>query len=82
MTASSIDFYKQELEAAIIEKLAQRQGLSLDEATGIFYRSSLSRQISSGEYGIENLSAGYLATDLVENEPELFFNHQEGETCN
>jgi anti-sigma28 factor (negative regulator of flagellin synthesis) len=41
-------------------------------AFDIYYSSKLARQIESGEYGIENMDAKYLAEDLIENEPELF----------
>ena len=39
---------------------------------GIYYHSQLAKQISEGTYGIQYLSANYLANDLIENEPEIF----------
>lgn len=38
----------------------------------IYYHSQLAKQISEGAYGIQYLSADYLANDLIENEPEIF----------
>lgn len=64
--------YHKELEEEIIAKLADEKGLSLDQAMDVFYRSRLARQISDGLYGIQYLSASYLVSDLIANEPDLF----------
>jgi len=72
MTKAGIDFYRQDLEIDIIERLAEIKNLDLSQATDIYYRSRLSGQISEGRYGIDNLDYKYLANDLIENEPELF----------
>ena len=64
--------YKQNLETSIIEHLAASRGINVRDAMDIYYKSMLSEQIQSGEYGIENLDYKYLAEDLIENEPELF----------
>lgn len=64
--------YHKELEEEIIAKLADEKGLSLDQAMDVFYRSRLARQISDGVYGIQYLSASYLVSDLIANEPDLF----------
>jgi hypothetical protein len=66
------DQLKLALEAEIIEVVAQKKRLEIRMAMDIFYRSKLSEQINSGEYGIQYLSAHYLAEDLLENESELF----------
>ena len=72
MTASSIDFYRQDLEIDIISRIAELRNLDLAKATDIYYRSRLCNQIAEGLYGIDNLDYKYLAADLIENEPELF----------
>ncbi len=66
--------YKQNLEAGIIEHLSKIKKISARQAMDVYYKSKLSEQIQSGEYGIENLDYKYLAEDLIENEPELFEN--------
>jgi len=72
MTKAGIDFYRQDLEIDIIQRLAEIKNLDLSKATDIYYRSRLSGQISEGRYGIDNLDYKYLANDLIENEPGLF----------
>ncbi len=72
MSKPSVDFYRQDLEIDIISSLAKKRKIGIREATDIFYRSRLSRQISQGLYGIDNMDSQYLADDLTENEPELF----------
>lgn len=64
--------YHKELEEEMIARLADEKGLSLDQAMDVFYRSRLARQISDGLYGIQYLSASYLVSDLIANEPDLF----------
>ena len=59
-------------EEAIIAQLAVTKDLTLDKAMDVYYHSRLSREISEGAYGLDNLSAAYLVDDLIENEPELF----------
>ena len=62
------DFYRQELEASIIEYLAEKLKIDLRDAMRIYYESRLSKQI---ENGIDNLDYKNLAEDLIENEPNL-----------
>lgn len=57
---------------SIIEYLASRNNISQRKAMDIYYKSRLSKQIQTGQYGIENLDYKYLAEDLIDNEPELF----------
>ncbi|MBO4609277.1 MAG: hypothetical protein J5696_05325 [Lachnospiraceae bacterium] len=64
--------YKQILETSIIEQLAKTKNITSRQAMDIYYKSRLSEQIQSGQYGIENLDYKYLADDLIENESELF----------
>jgi len=63
---------REKQEAAIIARLSEVKGISLDQAMAIYFHSELSRQLESGLYGIDNLDAGYLVDDLIENEPALF----------
>jgi hypothetical protein len=65
-------FYKQNLENDIINAVSEEKGIAIRVAFDIYYSSKLARQIESGEYGIENMDAKYLAEDLIENEPDLF----------
>lgn len=60
--------YKQNLENDIIKHLAKQKGMDLRQAFDIYYSSKLAMQIETGENGIENLDAKYLAEDLIENE--------------
>ena len=64
--------YKERLEEDIISKLAEIKGIGLSDAMDAYYRSRLAKQIDSGAFGIEYLSADYLVDDLITNEPELF----------
>ncbi len=63
--------YKQNLEADLVNCLAEKTGRTLREAMDIYYNSRLSSQIADGLYGIENMDYKYLADDLIENESEL-----------
>ena len=64
--------YKRNLEESIIAYLATEKEITVAEAMDIYYRSKLSSQINTGEYGIENMDYKYLVHDLIINEPELF----------
>ena len=64
--------YKQNLENDIIKELARLKGIDLRSAIDIYYSSKLASQIATGNCGIENMDAKYLAEDLVENESSLF----------
>ena len=66
------NIYRQNLEPNIIEYLAKMKNISQRKAMDIYYKSRLSEQIQTGQYGIENLDYKNLAEDLIENEPELF----------
>ncbi len=66
------EIYKQNLEADIINLLAEMKDIELRKAFDIYYSSKLAGQIAAGECGIENMDAKYLAEDLIENEAELF----------
>ena len=72
MTKSAVDSYRQGLSIRIIGELARIKGISLREATDVYYRSRLGEQVAAGLYGIDNLDYKYLANDLIEHEPELF----------
>ena len=64
--------YKQNLENDIIKEIARLKGIELRTAIDIYYSSKLASQIATGNGGIENMDAKYLAEDLIENEPVLF----------
>ena len=64
--------FRENLENDLIAALADRTGKTVREAMDAYYRSKLSDQIAEGKFGIDNLDPKYLASDLVENEPELF----------
>ena len=64
--------YKELLEEKIIKYLSEVKQIPIRQAMDIYYRSSLSQQISDGSYGIENMDYRYLVEDLIENEPNLF----------
>lgn len=66
------EIYKQNLEADIINLLAEMKDIELRKAFDIYYSSKLAGQIAAGACGIENMDAKYLAEDLIENEAELF----------
>lgn len=66
------EIYKQNLENDIILNIARMKDIGIREAFNIYYSSRLAGQIESGEYGIENMDAKYLAEDLIENEFQLF----------
>ena len=62
-------FYRENLEGDIISALAKAAGIPLRSAMDWYYGSALSGQVETGQHGIDNLSAQYLAADLLENEP-------------
>lgn len=66
------EIYKQNLEDDIINEIANIKHLDLRKAFDIYYSSKLATQIEKGTYGIDNMSAKYLARDLIENEQNLF----------
>ena len=47
-------------------------GSALCKATDIYNRSCLCNQIAEGLCGVDNFDCKYLASDLIENDPELF----------
>ena len=65
-------FYKQNLENDIILYISKIKNIDLRAAFDVYYSSRLSEQIATGECGIENMDAKYLAEDLIENEARLF----------
>lgn len=50
----------------IIEMFAKQTGITLDEALGFFYRSSLYQLLKDGVSDLHCMSDGYLAEDLKE----------------
>lgn len=68
------EVYKENLEESIIAYISRKNKITLEAAMDIFYTSELSKQISEGKFGIENLDYKYLAEDLMTNESSLFNN--------
>ncbi|MBQ7252580.1 MAG: hypothetical protein IJS32_08275 [Kiritimatiellae bacterium] len=66
--AACLAFYRENLEGDIISALAKAAGIPLRNAMDLYYGSALSGQVETGKHGIDNLSAQYLAADLLENE--------------
>jgi hypothetical protein len=64
--------YKQNLDENIILQITTIKNIDIRKAMDIYYKSELSKQISEGKYGIDNLDYHYLAEDLIENESYLF----------
>lgn len=64
------DLRKEHLDADIIAKLADRLGIGVRQATGIYYRSRLAQQINDGTYDIQSLAADYLVDDLLRYESD------------
>ena len=62
------DIYRQNLEADIIEYLANTLKVDFKVAMEMYFSSKLAKQIESGENGIDNLDYKNLAEDLIENE--------------
>ena len=66
------DTYQENLEERLIACLAERNGIPLEEAMDIYYRSRLAGQIHQGTEGIQYLDHKVRAQILEETEPELF----------
>ena len=52
--------------ARIVRKLAEKQGISLDEALDLFYRSQTYRLIAEGVSDLHCMSDEYLVQELEE----------------
>lgn len=53
------------LEAQMTTLLAERLGLSVEEALGLYYSDSLSQLIEENVYGLQYLDAAYLVDELI-----------------
>lgn len=60
--------YQENLEERIIAHLSEAKGLSLEEAMGIYYGSSLAEKIHDGEYGVQYLDFKELTQILCDTE--------------
>jgi hypothetical protein len=66
--------YQERLEERLIQYLAETNGISLETAMDIYYRSNIAGLIHEGKYGIQYLDYKVLAQMLRDTEPELFEN--------
>lgn len=65
---------KEHLESDLITLIAEQYGMTAADAMKLYYSSQLSQQVANESYGIEQLDAHYLLTDLQQYEPRLFGN--------
>lgn len=66
--------YQEGLEERLIQYLAETNGISLEQAMDIYYRSNIAGLIHEGKYGVQYLDYKVLAQMLRDTEPELFEN--------
>lgn len=64
-------FLKEHLEADVVFLLAQRLGVSPEEAMGIYYRSKVAEIVEDGLLGAQYLPASYLADEVLKNASHL-----------
>ena len=64
--------YQENLEERLIARLAEQNGLSLEEAMDLYYHSKLADKIHQGKEGIQYLDYKVLAQILRDTEGELF----------
>ncbi len=64
--------YQENLEERLIAFLAEDNGLSLEKAMDIYYRSKLADKIHRGMEGVQYLDHKVLAQILRDTEPGLF----------
>ena len=64
--------YQEKLEERIIATLAEKHGISLEEAMNVYYNSKLADQIHRGVEGVQYLDHKVLVQILEETEPEIF----------
>ena len=64
--------YQENLEERLIAFLAEDNGLTLEKAMDIYYRSKLADKIHRGMEGVQYLDHKVLAQILRDTEPELF----------
>lgn len=74
--------YQEGLEERLISYLAETNGISLEKAMDIYYRSNIAGLIHEGKYGIQYLDYKVLAQMLRDTEPELFENGCVAEAVN
>lgn len=53
------------LEADIIQGIANRLGVPADEAMRIYYTNPLAEKIESNDYGMQYLDASYLVNEIL-----------------
>ena len=60
-------FLKEQQEADIVSIIAQRRGISANEALDLYFGSRIPQLIAEGAYGIQYLSAEYLADEALKD---------------
>ncbi len=64
--------YLESLDERIIQYIAQTEDIGFEDATKLYYSSTLSDKIYKGDYDIQYLDYKVLVELLKETEPELF----------
>ena len=64
--------YQEKLEERIIATLAEKHGISLEDAMNVYYNSKLADKIHRGVEGVQYLDHKVLVQILEETEPEIF----------
>lgn len=64
--------YLENLDERIIQLIAEKEKISYDEATRIYYSSNLSNKIYNGDNDIQYLDYKVLVEILKETEPDIF----------
>ena len=64
--------YLENLDERIIQLIAEKEKISYDEATRIYYSSNLSNKIYTGDNDIQYLDYKVLVEILKETEPDIF----------
>ena len=66
--------YQEKLEERIIAYLAEKYGISFEEAMAAYYNSKLADKIHHGVEGVQYLDHKVLAQILEETEPDILRN--------
>ena len=64
--------YQENLEERLIAYISKQNGISLERAMDLYYRSNLAEKIHQGAEGVQYLDYKVLADILRDTEPDLF----------